>query len=294
VGGLVLDDDGPAGEPAAQHVPVRGTVHEGRRRQDPQGRARSGRHQLRGGAVHAEAGCDEVRLAPQDPLGQAGGASGVEDVAVVGGEALRLCGGCLDKRLLVPPGPRQERPVGVVGHLEEQAQVREVGPHLVQRHGHGAVEDDGSGPAVGQHVAELVGHVAVVDVHRGRPGLGRAEHALEVLVAVVQVEGDVVLGRLPRVLDRPRRATDAVGAEQRGEAAGPIGDLGPAHPAVPPHEALPVRHDRGDGLVRGGQVQLFGDLEDGHGGPDRRTCARLAACRTSSSTAPAPGWRSSR
>jgi hypothetical protein len=56
------------------------------------------------------------------------------------------------------------------------------------------VEQDGRGAAVDEHVAQLVGDVAVVDVDGGGAGLGGTEQALEVLVAVVEVEGDVGVG----------------------------------------------------------------------------------------------------
>ena len=69
-----------------------------------------------------------------------------------------------------------------------------LGADLGERVGEGAVEDDRRCCAVGQDVAELVGDVAVVDVHRGAAGLRRAQHALEVLVPVVEVERDVIVG----------------------------------------------------------------------------------------------------
>ena len=57
--------------------------------------------------------------------------------------------------------------------------------------------DHAPGSAVVQEVAELLGHIAVVHVERGDAGSVRAEHPLDVLVAVVQVEGEVVLAGLP-------------------------------------------------------------------------------------------------
>src|SRR3546814_987169 len=55
--------------------------------------------------------------------------------------------------------------------------------------------DDGSGPGVLEQVAELLGDVAVVDVERRDPSLVGAEHCLDVLVAVVEIAGEVILAR---------------------------------------------------------------------------------------------------
>ena len=50
---------------------------------------------------------------------------------------------------------------------------------------------DGFGLCVGQQVPQLFGHVSVVDVERGNASLERAQHAFQVLVAVVQIDGHV-------------------------------------------------------------------------------------------------------
>ena len=52
------------------------------------------------------------------------------------------------------------------------------------------------GPGVVEQVAQLLADVAVVDVERGDPGPEGAQHPLQVLVAVVEGQGDVVLARL--------------------------------------------------------------------------------------------------
>ena len=49
---------------------------------------------------------------------------------------------------------------------------------------------------VGQQVVQFLGDVAVVDVERCHPCLERAEHGLQVLVAVVQIDGQMVLAAL--------------------------------------------------------------------------------------------------
>jgi hypothetical protein len=156
------------------------------------------------------------------------------------------------------------------------------------------VEQDRTGGAVRQQVVELVGDVPVVDVDGRAPGLGGAEHALEVLVAVVQVQRHVVLQRDPAVLVGPLLAEAQAGiAQDGGQPSGAIGDLGPRQPTVPPHEALPVGDGGRNGLVQGGEVQLFGDVEDGHRVRNvRHRYARLAPCRPSSSPGPPRAWPS--
>ena len=178
--------------------------------------------------VDAQRGGQEVALAPQRALGHAGGAAGVDDVAVVG-ERARRAGPAWRRRA----PPRRARPRAAAAHPSRPppgaaGHAGQVGEHLGQGGGERPVEDHGPGGAVGQDVAQLGGHVAVVDVDRGGPGLPGAEHALQVLVAVVQVEGHVVVRGLPR---RPGRRVapqpQPRSGQHRGQAPGAVGDLGP-------------------------------------------------------------------
>ena len=65
--------------------------------------------------------------------------------------------------------------------------------YLGERRRERRVVDDAPRAGVGQQVLQLLGDVAVVHVERRDPCLVGAEHALEVLGAVVEVEGEVVL-----------------------------------------------------------------------------------------------------
>ena len=71
------------------------------------------------------------------------------------------------------------------------------GQHLGQRRGQRRVQDHGARPGVVEQVLQLLADVAVVDVERGDAGPVPAQHALQVLVAVVEGEGEEVLARLP-------------------------------------------------------------------------------------------------
>ena len=130
---------------------------------------------------------------------------------------------------------------GVVGHLQHQPQLRELVAHLGESGGEGAVHDDRRGACVGQEVAQLCGDVPVVDVERGDARLERAEHRLEVLVAVVQVDPEVVL---PALVAGQVGALDAAAQpvvdEHVGQPAGPLGDRSPGQPAVAEHQAFIV------------------------------------------------------
>ena len=96
------------------------------------------------------------------------------------------------------------------------------------------------GPRVVQQVRELLGHVAVVHVEGSAAGLPRAEHALEVLVAVVEVERHVVVDRLParpgspnsamRAQTAPRCSTSA-SRRVRSVSSRPAEDAGRGRPA---------------------------------------------------------------
>ena len=58
------------------------------------------------------------------------------------------------------------------------------------------MEDDGLGLGVVEQIAQLGADIAIVDVERGTTSQVRADHALEVLAAVVEREGDEVLSGL--------------------------------------------------------------------------------------------------
>ena len=271
--GVVLDDDRATGDPAADRVPMRCAVHERRGRERSQRRSFGGRHDLVDrlvvgsvGPTNAQGRHHEVGLAPQHPLGHAGRAAGVAEVEIVAGALAERAslGGRRGERLLVPPGAAavdvgQQRVARRVRNLQEERERRKVGEHFGQQGSEGRVEDDRLRPAVAQHVGELGCPVAVVDVHRRAHGLVRAEHAFEVLVAVVEVERDVVLGRLPAVRPGERAgAAEPRGSEDRSEVVGAVGDVGPCQPTVPERQALAPGVGNAQRVADVGDVQLHG------------------------------------
>ena len=261
-----LDHDGAAGQPAAQGVPVGGAVHEGRGGQRPE---RARRRRLDDlvepfvvgpvGPTDAERGDEEVGLAPQDALGGARGAAGVDDVEVVGTPLDRGPHGVRrGEGLLVVEGAREQVVAAPVVDAQQEAGASgERRQDLGQRRGEAAVVDDRRRVGVVEQVAQLVGDVAVVHVEGGGARLGGPQHALEVGVRVRQVQGDVIVGRRPRIAVRePSPPADAVGAEEVRDASGPVGDLGPGPGPPPPEEAGAVRDLGGDRLVQRRQVEL--------------------------------------
>ena len=114
------------------------------------------------------------------------------------------------------------------------------------------------GAAVGEEVAQLLGDVAVVHVHRRDPGLVRAEHRLEVLVAVVGVDGQVILVRLVPGEPGPALGSGAEAAvvEDVGEPPGALGHVGVAEAPIAEHDARAVGDGGGDRLVHDGEVEI--------------------------------------
>ena len=130
--------------------------------------------------------------------------------------------------------------IGVV-HLDDPAQERQLRGDLPDSVGEGGVDDHDLGIGVVEQLAQLVVAVAVVDVDVDGVELDRGEEGLEVLAAVVQVEGD--LGSV----------SDTGCLQRRGEAGGAIVEL------VPGAHTWPV--DQGD-LVPKGVRDRFPDRRE--------------------------------
>jgi len=83
----------------------------------------------------------------------------------------------------------------------------------------------------------------------------RAEHRFEPLGAVVGVDGDVIVARLPglegHALDA---AAEAEAAERAADAARTREKLGVGEDLVPPHERLALRDVPRDQLLQDGEV----------------------------------------
>ena len=273
VGIEVVDDVGQhegvrVGEGVEGH-PVRGAVHEGGSGHQP-GAAVDGvvgdlgeRGPLlvvvESSTTH---GADEdVGLAPQHALGHTGRPTGVEDVEIIRGPrpAQRIGQGrrLRRQRVLVPFGTVEQIVARLVGDLQQDPEVREPVADLGQDGGEGGVVHDRGGVGVREQVFELLGHVAVVHVERGGPCLERPDHRLEVLVAVVQVDGHEVLTGLVTVEFVAGRSGAEATADQRvGELAGAITELSIGETAVPEDDALPIGRGGLDRFVQLGEVEL--------------------------------------
>ena len=204
--GLALDEDRAATVEREKAHPVAGAVHERgseHRAQPALGARRAGDEVVvaleRGAVVAAAAqGLDEdVGLSPEHALRHARRAAGVEDVEVVGRRRhRRRLGGRRRERVLVPLGAGEQVVARLVGDLQQHGESGKRVAHLGERRCERGVVDDRLRAGVGEQVEQLLGDVAVVHVERCDPRLERAEHRLEVLVAVVEVDGEVVLARL--------------------------------------------------------------------------------------------------
>ena len=230
--GLVLDHHAVAVVELREGRPVRGPVHEGRRRQaHVSARARAladlvERRVLRAvAAAAAERGHEHVGLAPQHPLRHARGPARVQDVEVVRApRELGSLGARRGQRGLVLDRVLEQRLAGAVLDLEQHPELRQLGADLRQHRREGALVHDAAGAGVAQHVDQLFLDVTVVDVDGGDARLEGAEHALEVLRPVVQVEGQVVLAGLPvgeLGSARARRPARAPSARSRAGACAP-------------------------------------------------------------------------
>ena len=154
----------------------------------------------------------------------------------------------------------------------------QVGEHLGQPLGEGRVEDDRRGAGVVEQVAQLLGDVAVVHVERRDPGLVGAEHRLDVLVAVVEVAGEVVLPALVPAERAPLGVGAEPGADQVvGQPVGALGHLAVGEPSVAPHDALAVGDGGADRVVHVSEVELHATgSPHGLGGRCPRTVRGMA------------------
>ncbi len=131
---------------------------------------------------------------------------------------------------------------GLVGDLQDHPEIRKLVQHLCQRRRERRMDHHGARLRVGQQVQQLLGHVAVVDVERGDAGLERTEHRLEVFVAVVEVDRQVVLAALVAgEIGSLGCDAEALADQMVREATGALGDLGPRVTPLTEDEAIGVR-----------------------------------------------------
>jgi hypothetical protein len=144
-------------------------------------------------------------------------------------ERIRHRGG---QRLLVVEGAVEQWVAGLVGDLQQQRPWRRQ--HPVQGRRESRVVDHRRRPSVGEEVGQLVVDVPIVDVERGDPGPVRAEQSLQVLRPVVQVQGEMVVRRFPRLGDGAP-AAQAVVVQDLRQPPAPLGHLPPGAAPVSPH-----------------------------------------------------------
>ena len=129
--------------------------------------------------------------------------------------------------------------------------------HLGERRGERGLVDDRLRPGVGEEVEQLLGDVAIVHVERCDPRLERAEHRFEVLVAVVEVDREVVLARLVSgELSTLDDLAEAPVQQRVREASRAVVDLGPRQSPVAEDDALSIGDRGGDCLMGSREVEI--------------------------------------
>ena len=132
----------------------------------------------------------------------------------------------------------------------------------------GAV-DQGSRAGVGQQVEKLFLDVAVAHVERRHPCPIAADHRLEVLVAVAQIDAEVVLSRFVSGQGGALGVAAESGRhEVIRETFDASVDLGVAEPTVAPHEERRIRNGVRDCPENGGQVEAHVTSHDTPGWSD--------------------------
>ncbi len=144
----------------------------------------------------------------------------------------------------------------VVGDLQQEIEGGDLLSHATEAGSEGGVVDDAAGAGVVEQVLELLVDVAVVDVERCDPrGVG-PEHAFEVLVAVVEVQGKVLLSGLPGLEIAALSANrEPLGDEEVGEPALAAQEIEEREPPIAPDDRLTC----GDGF--GHRVEDRRDVE---------------------------------
>ncbi len=198
----------------------------------------------RGGGLRSTEALDHrVTVSPHHALGHAGGATGVEHVQVVRAPLdVRAIGRGCSEGVFVPDSAGQQRVPGLVGHLQDHAELRQLVEHLGERRRERRVDDDSAGLRVVEQVQQFFGDVAVVDVERCHPGLQRTEHRLEVFVAVVEVDREVILPALVSVeIGALGGDAEAFADQVVGESPSPLGDVRPREALISEDQAVVVR-----------------------------------------------------
>ena len=150
---------------------------------------------------------EQVVLAPHDALRHPGGSTGVKEVEVVAAATPRCTG---PARSRSHGASRRRWPSSGTGPIRRRPTTSRAPSASPERRrstslGEAPVEHDARGVGVVPQVVELVVAVAVVGVHRHHARLQDPECRLEVLGAVRQVVGDLVLLTEPEIEQGPAR-----------------------------------------------------------------------------------------
>ena len=175
----------------------------------------------------------EVLMAPHDALRLPGGATGVDDVDVIGAARAEVAGTGLGRecRSVVPADHDARQPGGRDG-IDDRRQV------LV-------VDEDGQARVV-QVVRQLLRQVPVVDVDHYGPELDRGEQRRHGLDGVAGVQADVAAG------------TDALGGQVMREPVGLVLEPGVGDLAVAADQRDTLREGIHGMLEQVGHVQRHG------------------------------------
>ena len=115
------------------------------------------------------------------------------------------------------------------------------------------------GTGIGEQVEQFLLDVAIVDVERRHPGPMGADHRLQVLVTVAQVQPDVVLaGLVPGELVALGVAAEALRHQIARDPVDPGVHLRVGEPTVPPDHHLLVGDGLSGGAKDGGEVEADG------------------------------------
>ena len=196
-------------------------------------------------------------LTPQHALGHPGRPAGVENVEVVSARGRHPAGGwrCGSDGFVVHRAGNQCI-AGVVGNLDENVEVGQAVTYGEYVGGELGRVDQRAGAGVVEKVEQLLFDVAVVDVERRDPGAVAGHHGFEVLVAVAQIQPDVVLpGLVALQLIAFDVTTESLLSQVVGDAVDAGVQLRVAQPAVPPDQHSLFRDGRRDGAEHGGQIE---------------------------------------
>ncbi len=202
----------------------------------------------------------EVLVAPHHALREAGGATGVDDVQVVGAALLEVAGVALPSHRVGVQDASVGGDVGlVVGldhvrHHDDGLEPRVVRSRLGDQRGVGALVDQRDHVGVVEQVVQLALDVAVVHVDVDRADLDDREHRDDVLDAVLGVDRHMLSGLHPLRL------------EVMGQPVGPGLQLGEGD------DPLTHLHGRLVGRRVDGMLEEVSDVQ-GHA-PETRTRSR--------------------